>query len=584
MLARSQLFSLVRCSRLGCEAYYKPKQKLAVWAIRSTNPRPLGQAIPEYFNFSKDVLDHWSQQEKVGPREPYPALWEVNAKGMEKRWSFGMITHFSPKAANILSDICTLSHGDRLMILLPPASETYCIYLACVRLGIVFVPGPAHLTAKEVLYRLNMSKAQCIVVNGAMVPVVDSIASNCPTLKTKLLVSDKRYAGWLDFKELLRVALPKPTCVETKSQDPMVFFFTNKTTGTPKLVEYTQYGLGMILSQVSRQWMDFQRTDVLWSLGDLFGGTLSLSNILGAWLQGTCVFLHHMPTFCPETVLKALSRFPITTLSGTKGMYQELLQHHSLTRYRFKNLKYCMAAGESINPEMIENWKRVFKLDIYEGYGLTETGLLCATSKKIKLKPGSLGKPVSPYVIQIVDENSNILSPGEESNIAIHVQLNQPAYHYCPHMVSWEDYASARGHMLYLTGDRGIMDEDGYFWWTEVEVDLTAIKKKKLETQYPCVENFLDAGKSEPYTENSTRWLQTAEAKDGSSKRQQVATVTHPQVYEMKEMNIMPQPTTLGLTLDFTYSSIMSDPARYPPLVSTWATDEDGIKMKSANI
>ncbi|KAL4841872.1 hypothetical protein H8958_017617, partial [Nasalis larvatus] len=91
-------------------------------------------------------------------------------------------------------------------------------------------------------------------------------------------------------------------------------------------------------------------------------------------------------------------------------------------------------------------------------------GLLCATSKTIKLKPGSLGKPLPPYIVQIVDENSNILPPGEEGNTAIRIKLNQPASLYCPHTVSLEEYVSARGHMLYLTDDRGIMHEDSYFW------------------------------------------------------------------------------------------------------------------------
>ncbi|XP_008069924.1 acyl-coenzyme A synthetase ACSM6, mitochondrial-like, partial [Carlito syrichta] len=169
------------------------------------------------------------------------------------------------------------------------------------------------------------------------------------------------------------VAPPKKTCVGTDSQDPMAIFFTNRKMGTPKLVEYSQYGLGMGFSQASRQWMDLQPTDVLWSLGDAFGGTLSLSTAFGAWLQGACVFLHHMPTFCPETVLNALSRFPITTLSGNPWMYQKLLQHKYFTSYRFKSLKHCVAAGGSISPGVTEAWNRITKLDIYEGYGQTET-------------------------------------------------------------------------------------------------------------------------------------------------------------------------------------------------------------------
>ncbi|XP_008571628.1 PREDICTED: acyl-coenzyme A synthetase ACSM6, mitochondrial [Galeopterus variegatus] len=421
MLGRSQLFSLVWCSSLGCGACYQPKRRFAAQTIKSSDPRHIGQAVPQHFNFAKDVLDQWSQLEKDGLRGPHPALWEVNAKGEEEKWSFERMAHLSQKAASVLADTCALGHGDRLMIILPPSPETCWICLACMRLGITFVPGTPQMTAKDILYRLHMSKAQCIVVNEPMASIVDSVLSSCPTLKTRLLVSTKSYDGWLDFKELIRIAPPKQTCVGTKSQDPMAIFFTNRTTGAPKLVEYSQYGLGMGCSQASRFGFSF----------------------LGA---------------------QALSRFPITTLCGNPGMYQELLHHKCFTSYRFKSLKHCVAAGGSISTGVTEEWKRITKLDIYEGYGQTETGLLCATSKRMKLKPGSVGKPLPLYIVQIVDENANILPLGEEGNIAVHIKRNQPASLYCPHMVGWKEYASARGHMLYLTGDRGIMDEDGYFW------------------------------------------------------------------------------------------------------------------------
>lgn len=70
--------------------------------------------------------------------------------------------------------------------------------------GITFIPCSPKLTSEDILYRLYMSKTQCIVANEDMAPLVDSVASNCPSLKTKLIISDKSYCGWLDFKELIQ--------------------------------------------------------------------------------------------------------------------------------------------------------------------------------------------------------------------------------------------------------------------------------------------------------------------------------------------------------------------------------------------
>lgn len=70
--------------------------------------------------------------------------------------------------------------------------------------GIIFVPGSLQLTAKEICYQLHMSKAQHFVASEAMFPLMHSAMFDCPTLKTKLLVSDKCYDGWLDFKEMIQ--------------------------------------------------------------------------------------------------------------------------------------------------------------------------------------------------------------------------------------------------------------------------------------------------------------------------------------------------------------------------------------------
>lgn len=66
------------------------------------------------------------------------------------------------------------------------------------------MPGTTQLTPKDILYRLQVSKAKCIVASEEVVPAVESIESQCPHLKTKLLVSPHSRKGWLNFQELYR--------------------------------------------------------------------------------------------------------------------------------------------------------------------------------------------------------------------------------------------------------------------------------------------------------------------------------------------------------------------------------------------
>lgn len=66
------------------------------------------------------------------------------------------------------------------------------------------MPGTTQLTAKDILYRLRASKAKGLVASEEVAPAVESIVSECPDLKTKLLVSPHSRPGWLSFRELLQ--------------------------------------------------------------------------------------------------------------------------------------------------------------------------------------------------------------------------------------------------------------------------------------------------------------------------------------------------------------------------------------------
>ncbi|XP_061456370.1 acyl-coenzyme A synthetase ACSM4, mitochondrial-like isoform X2 [Rhineura floridana] len=160
--------------------------------------------VPEYFNFASDVLDRWTQVEKDGKRPPNGAFWWVSDQREEVKWTFEELGVLSRKAANVLLDPCSLQRGNRILVVLPKIPEWWLLNVACMRTGIVIIPGTPQLTAKDISYRLHASKAKCIVVSDALAPAVDSVVPECKFLKTKLLVSDSGRDGWLNFKDLLQ--------------------------------------------------------------------------------------------------------------------------------------------------------------------------------------------------------------------------------------------------------------------------------------------------------------------------------------------------------------------------------------------
>ncbi|XP_062444034.1 acyl-coenzyme A synthetase ACSM4, mitochondrial-like [Rhea pennata] len=420
--------------------------------------------VPEYFNFASDVLDKWTQIEKERKGPSNPALWWINGKGSEVKWSFEELGFLSRKAANVLSGPCDLQRGDRVIVILPRILEWWLLNVACMRTGIIFTPGTTQLTAKDICYRLMTSKAKCIVTTDALAPAVDSVASKCQSLKTKLIVSESSRAEWLNFSDLFKAAPAVHNCVKTRSQDPMAIYFTSGTTGSPKMAEHSYGSLGLGFFLCGRYWMDLIPSDIVWNTSDTAWIKAAIGSVFGPWIQGACIFVHAMPQFDPRAVLNTLCRYPVTTLCSAPTGYRMLVQQ-DLSSYTFKALKHCLTGGEPLNPEVMAQWKRRTGLEIYEGYGQTEVGIICANTKGMKIKPGSLGKAFPPCDVQIIDENSSILPPGKEGDIAIRIDAKWPFTFFNHYLYDPVKTASTIRGNFYVTGDRGCMDEDGYIWF-----------------------------------------------------------------------------------------------------------------------
>ncbi|KAL7979190.1 hypothetical protein Chor_015214 [Crotalus horridus] len=182
------------------------------------------------------------------------------------------------------------------------------------------------LTAKDIKYRLQTSGAKCLITTEALGSVVDSIAPQCPSMKTKLLVSSEgKREGWLNFDELLREASASHTCAKTRMNDPMLVYFTSGTTGAPKMVEHTQGSLGFrpIISQ--RSWLYTTPSDIVWGTADTSWVVAALGAFFDPWVLGSCVFIHNLPMLEKTTILKTFSQFPITAFVSPPTFFRMFL-------------------------------------------------------------------------------------------------------------------------------------------------------------------------------------------------------------------------------------------------------------------
>ena len=412
--------------------------------------------VPSYYNFASDVIDKWADDPKK-----LAMLW-VNDDGLEIRKTFDDISRSSKKLANVLS-----KHGvnknDVVLLILPRNIEWWEIFTACIRMGALLAPGTTQLSAKDLQYRATASEAVCIITNHEIAEKFDAVSENCPSVKTKIVISEPR-KGWLFYDDEMKNAPEQFTPSQTRNNDNCLVYFTSGTVGNPKMALHTHASYAIGHQTTGQYWLDLSPGDLHWNLSDTGWAKAAWSSYFGPWYCGAAVFTHHTDRFDPDKTLELLSAYPITTLCASPTMYRMLVLK-DMNQYTFSHLRHCVGAGEPLNPEIIEVWKADTGITIRDGYGQTETALLVASFPCLEPRLGSMGKAAPGFDVRIIDEMGNILPPDTEGNIAVRVKPERPAGLFKEYWKEPDRTASVYQGDWYLTGDRATMDSDGYFWF-----------------------------------------------------------------------------------------------------------------------
>ena len=415
---------------------------------------------PEKYNFARDVIDRWEPDK--------PALFWVDDAGAEVSRTFGGISEASRRLCNVLRQ-AGVSTGDTVIVMLPRVIPWWEAFTATLRMGAVISPGTVQLSGKDLAYRINAAQATCVITDSANAAKVDAVLDKCPTLLARI-VTDGQRAGWIDYREAVAAASPEFDTVDTNADDEAICYFTSGTTGYPKMCIHTHsYAIGHRIT--GELWLDLKPDDLHWNLSDTGWGKAAYSSYFGPWLCGTTLFIHHSSGFNPRQTLELLEKYPVTTFCGAPTIYRMLVLE-DLGRYQFKTLRHCTGAGEPLNPEIIGTWKAATGLTIRDGYGQTESVILCASFPCIEPRPGSMGKPAPGIDLQVIDDAGAIVTADQEGDIAMRIRPEPPQGFFREYRNDAERTAATRRGDWYVTGDRAYRDEDGYFWFVSRADDV----------------------------------------------------------------------------------------------------------------
>ena len=461
--------------------------------------------VPEYYNFGFDVVVAWAKQE----RNKLAMIW-TNQEGEEKYYTFRHMMNLSNQIANMMFKQ-NVGKGDRVMILLPRVPEWWTFALAAIKIGAVICPSTYILTPHDLEYRINKGKFKMIVTNQENLWKVQEVLDQCPTLKVKFLV-DGEADGWIDYqKELIYPAKasihlsPLIRKNRTKATDPMLIFFTSGTSANPKMVMHNHaYPLGHIVT--ARFWYDLTENDLQFTVADTGWGKSSWGKFYGPWMQGACVFVYdYRGKFNATELLPLIEKYEITTFCAPSTIYRMLILA-DLSTFDFSELRHCLCAGETLNPEVNRVWEEGTGLKIYEAYGQTETVMVIGTYPCIEHRPGSIGKPAPGWKIELHDDDGNPVAVGEEGRIAIRTRDPSPVGLFMEYLDDPEATAKVFVGDWYYTGDKATMDEDGYYWFVGRDDDIIKssgyrISPAEVESAlmtHPCVKESAVVGSPDP--------------------------------------------------------------------------------------
>jgi acetyl-CoA synthetase/medium-chain acyl-CoA synthetase len=224
------------------------------------------------------------------------------------------------------------------------------------------------------------------------------------------------------------------------------------------------HSYGRALETTGRFWLDLGPTDLHWNCSDTGWAKAAWSSYFGPWIMGAAVFVHHTQGFSAARTLDLLAEYPISTFCGAPTIYR-MFVIEDLSQRRFPTLRHCVGAGEPLNPEVIETWKRATGLTIRDGYGQTESTILCGNFTGVEPRFGSMGQPAPGIDLAVIDDDGNRLPPDTEGDVAVCVRPERPLGLFREYKGNPEKTAACFRGDWYITGDRATVDADGYFWF-----------------------------------------------------------------------------------------------------------------------
>jgi acetyl-CoA synthetase len=426
--------------------------------------------VPENFNFAYDVVDAYAKSEPARR-----ALVWCNDEGVEKTVNFAELKAGSDRAAQVFTNH-GIRKGDPVLLILKGRLEFWYALLGLHKLGAIGVPATHMLTEHDLAYRFERASIRLVVTipDAALETAIDRAAEKTPSAPiAKLLLQGER-PGWFDFTAEMAAADGRWTrpagAAATQNGDTMLIYFSSGTTGQPKMVVHDfTYPLGHVVT--AKFWQNVREGGLHYTVADSGWAKSAWGKLYGQWICGSAVFVHDYEKFSATQTLALCAKYGVNTFCAPPTVYRFLIKE-DLSKVDFSRLEYAVVAGEPLNPEVYEQFKKATGLELMEAYGQTEMTVGVGNFTGMKPKPGSMGRPSPLYRMFLARPDGSPCDVGEQGEIVVPMDRLRALGMFLGYHRDPEGNARCLRGGVYHTGDVAYQDEDGYFWYVGRDDDL----------------------------------------------------------------------------------------------------------------
>ena len=461
---------------------------------------------------------------KKGINIAYEAV-ERHAKGklkdnialrfIQKDKSFKDFTYYdihklSSRFANTLTTL-GIKKGERVFALTGRIPELYIAALGTLKMTAVFCPLFSVFGPEPIFQRLSKGDAKVLVTTKELFEKkVKQLLDRLPFLQFILLTDEELQLSdkVLSLPRLLEEAFDDYFISPTDPEDPALLHFTSGTTGTPKGALHV-HGAVLMHYITGKYVLDFHEGDIFWCTADPGWVTGTSYGIIAPLVNGITNIVDE-EEFDAARWYSILEEQKVNVWYTAPTAIRRLMRMdiHPKEKYNLEHLRLICSVGEPLHAEAVLWGEKTFGMPILDNWWQTETGgIMIANYLSMKVKPGSMGKPLPGVEATIAEVTDNEIKVIADPNKQGHLVLKKgwPSM-FRSYLHDEDRYKKCFRGDWYLTGDLAKKDEEGYYWFVGRSDDIIKtsghmvgpFEVESILMEHPAIAEAAVIGKPEP--------------------------------------------------------------------------------------